>query len=210
MVCNSCQYAKSFKFGTLCFLSALISWSAPVSGHELPDGEIERRVQIVVKPDSILIEYSIGMNKATLRKQLRRHRTKPASDLIKMWKQYEQPILSTLKNNFLITIDGMPSPVEAIQASYSGWSHKHLTCLLKANVTLDSKPKKIVVSDGNFHDSPGDYRIAMKSRSGAVLERSTVPVLTGRADARTLTDLTKLERKEFTQAQGDVSLSPEK
>ena len=85
-----------------------------------------------------------------------------------------------------------------------------MICLLKANVTLDSKPKKIVVSDGNFHDSLGNYRIAMKSRSGAVLERSTVPVLTGRTDARTLTDLTKLERKEFTQAQGDVSLSPEK
>ncbi len=210
MVSNSYLSEKTFKFGTLCLLSALLNCAAPLSGHELPDGEIERRVQIVVKPDSILIEYSLDMNKATLRKQLRKHRTKRASGLIEMWKQYEQPILSTLKNNFLITIDGKPSSVEAIQASYSGWSHKHLICLLKANVTLSSEPKRIVVSDGNFHDSPGDYRLAMKSRSGAVLEHGTVPVLTSHADAITLTGLTTLERKDATQAQGDVSLFREK
>ena len=210
MVSNSYLSAKAFKFGTLCLLSVLMNCAAPVSGHELPDGEIERRVQIVVKPDSILIEYSIDMNKATLRKQLRKHRTKRASGLVDMWKQYEQPILSTLKNNFLITIDGTTSPVEAIQASYSGWSHKHLICLLKANVTLSSEPKRIVVSDGNFHASPGDYRLAMKSRSGAVLQDATVPVLTSNTDPITLTSLTALERKEATQAQGDFSLFREK
>ena len=46
--------------------------AAPVSGHELPDGEIERRVQIVVKPDSILIEYSTA-NIVYFEKQLLDH-----------------------------------------------------------------------------------------------------------------------------------------
>ena len=38
---------------SLCLI-LLLTHSASVPGHQLPDGQIERRVQIIVKPDRVL------------------------------------------------------------------------------------------------------------------------------------------------------------
>ncbi len=175
-------------------------------GHELPDGEIERRVQVSVKPDCVLVQYSLAMNEGTLEKELRKHGQKPAETFALKWKQYEGIILRSLPTHMRLTIDGKPSAFKPIRADYSGWSHRHLTCLLKAEILLAEQRKTIILTDSNLLNTPGSYRIAMKGRSGAKMENSTVPPLVTRAKPVKLTSLTNKQKQVATRAQADFAL----
>ncbi len=189
----------------LCFV-LLLGYPGLARGHELPDGEIERRVQVSVKPDCVLVQYSLAMNGATLEKELRRLGQKPAGTRSAMWKQYQEIILPSLRKHLHLTIDGESSPLEPVRAEYSGWSHRQLTCLLKAEVLLTQQLKTIIVTDGNFLDTPGNYRIAMKGRSGAKMETSTVSTLVTRAKPVALAKLTKLQKLATARARGEFAL----
>lgn len=176
-------------------------------GHELPDGEIERRVQVVVKPDRVLVEYSLAMNEATLENELLRCEQRPAETLASMWEQYQEIVLPSLPENMHLTIDGECSPLKPIRADYSGRSHVQLTCLLRSDILLTEQPKKIIVTDGNFLDSPGDYRIAMKGRSGAKMVEPTVPPLVTRAKPVVLSKLTKQQKQAAARAEGQFNVA---
>ena len=81
-----------------CLLSLvlLLSHYATVRGHELPDGQIERSVQIRVKPDAILVEYTLAMSEATLENQLREGGEMTDVALSKKWNQYKKLVLPSL------------------------------------------------------------------------------------------------------------------
>lgn len=174
----------------------------PARGHELPDGEIERRVQVSVKPDCVLVEYSLGMNEATLEKELRKHGQKPGDTLSDKWSQYQKIVLPSLAKNMQVTIDGDGQRPKPLRADYSGWSHRHLLCLFKVDVKLSRKPTTIVVTDRNFLDTPGKYRIAMKGRSGAKLEKSSVPPTVSRARPVELSKLSQKKKQTAARAFG--------
>lgn len=188
-------------------LGFLLGYPVLASSHELPDGEIERRVQISVKPDCVLVEYTLTMGEATLEKELRKNGHEPTGELSDKWKQYQDLILPMLGKNTLVTMDGATRTVRPIRATYSGWSHGHLACLLIADVSLTKKQKTIVVTDRNFLDVPGEYRIALKGRSGAILEKSSTPLLVSRADPVDLAKLTKAQKQAATRAMGEFVLS---
>ena len=174
--------------------------------HELPDGEIERRVQVSVKPDCILVEYSLVMNETTLEDELKKHKLKPAEKFDAKWKQYEKEILPTLAKHMRLTANGKASHFKPIQSGFTGFSHRKLTCLLKAEVLLTQNTTTIEVTDGNFLEVPGNYRIAMKSRSGVEMENANVPPLVTRAKSVDLTTLTKNQKQAAVRAQGEFAL----
>ena len=184
----------------------VLSQSALANAHELPDGEIERRVQISVKPDRVLLTYSLAMSKATLAKELRRLKQEPTETFSDMWKQYQKLILPSLQKHLRVTVNGKCSPVKSIRADYTGWSHRHLTCLLRADIQLSNDAKKIVVTDGNFPDASGNYRIAIKARSGATMEKASVPPLVMRAKPVVLAKLKKEQKLAATRAEGTFLL----
>jgi hypothetical protein len=105
-----------------------------------------------------------------------------------------------------LTVDGEIARLEPIQASFSGWSHGHLICLFKADIQLKRQRTKIVVTDGNFADDPGNYRIAMKGRSGAKIEKASVPPLVSRAKPVALVKLAKPKKQAAVTAQGEAVL----
>ena len=174
--------------------------------HELPDGEIERRVQIVVKADCVLVEYSLAMNQVTLAKELRKNGVNPVKDFSQKWNQYRDLILPLLAKQLYLELDGKPLQLKPVSADYAGWSHRHLTALMRANVTLAEQSKTISVLDTNFPDALGNYRIAMKARSGVSLENSNVPLLTSRARSVQLCKMAKVEREAATRAAGEISV----
>lgn len=184
----------------------LLSLSVSGFGHQLPDDEIERRVQISVKPDRVLVEYSIAMNEVTLKDQLEKEGLKPAATLPEMWKQYQEIVLESLPKKLQLTVDGRIVRFEPVQATYRGWSHRHLECLFKADVQLERERSEIVVTDGNFANSQGKYRIAMKGRSGAKIENANVPLLVSRAKPVELAKLKKQQKQDVAKAQGEVVL----
>ncbi|MDA7979707.1 MAG: hypothetical protein MPJ50_13150 [Pirellulales bacterium] len=187
-------------------LALVLGHPALARGHDLKDGEIERDVQVSVKSDSVLVEYSVAMNKVTLAQELRTHGQKPAKTLSAMWKQYQEVILPVLNKHLELTVAGEKSPFEPIRAEFSGWSHLHLTCLFKAEISLTQQPRTIVFTDGNFHKALGKYRIAMKGRSGAKMAKSTVPPLVSRAKPVVLAKLTPEQNQAATRAEGEFAL----
>ena len=190
---------------SLCLVLAL-GHPALARGHDLPDGEIERRVQVSVKPDCVLVQYSLTMNGATLKKVLHQHRQKPAETLPAMWKQYQKIVLPSLHKRLCLTVEGERAPLKPIRADFSGWGHPRLTCLLKAEVVLTHQLQTIVVADSNFLDVPGSYRLAMKGRSGVKMEKSTVPALASRAKPVVLSKLTKFQKEAAARAEGEFVL----
>ncbi|MEM6365582.1 MAG: hypothetical protein AAF745_14230, partial [Planctomycetota bacterium] len=171
-----------------------------------PDGEIERHVQISVRPDRVLLEYSLAMNAVTLRQQLERQGVSPEATLAKMWKQYEKVVLRSLPKKLRLSIDDHSIGFRPVRASYSGWSHRHLVCLFKADVALKRQRSEIVVTDGNFPQTLGNYRIAMKGRSGAQVENTTAALLVSKAEPISLAKLSEAERKAAAQAKGVIVL----
>lgn len=190
----------------LLVLVLLPELAATVSAHELPDGEVERRVQIVVKPDVVLIEYSLAMNEATLAKEIHRLGEEPAEELAEKWHQYRQVMLPQLPKHIRVIVDGERVALHAVRADYTGWSHVHLSCLLKAEIKLTEKRASILVSDANFPKTPGQYRIAMKGRSGAMVNDATVPPIISRAKPVALVDLTEEQKTAATKAIAEVML----
>ncbi|MEM6689388.1 MAG: hypothetical protein AAF664_08185 [Planctomycetota bacterium] len=170
----------------------------------MPDGEIERRVQITVKRDCVLVEYTLGMSHATLAKALASHGIAPDLEFAAMWRQYQAIVLSTLPKKIHCTIGEEQIRFEPVQASYSGWSHRQLVCLFRANLTDEPHRRMIKLIDGNFANVPGTYRIALKGRSGAKIENATVPPIVSRSRPILLTDLTSAEKKQATTVEGAI------
>ena len=183
-------------------LILLLGLCIPARSHELPDGEIERRVQVSVKRDGVLIEYSLGMNETTLEAELRKLGWKPAPTVSDKWNQYKKLVASSLAKNIQVTINGEEQPVKPLRAVYSGWSHRHLSCLVRVDAKLTDPRAAITVTDRNFLDTPGKYRLAMKARRGAKLEDSSVPLLVSRAQPVELVKLSKKEKHSATRAAG--------
>lgn len=194
-------------FRTLLCLILPFGYVASATGHELADGIIERRVQISVKPESVLVEYSLAMNEKTLQEQLQKHKTKPAPSRLAMWQQYQKVILPSLAKHIEVTVDGQPSQVKPIRAEYTGWSHRHLSCLFRAEIELAPRRKTIAVTDGNFLDTPGNYRIAMKARSGAMIENTNVPSVVSRAKPVELAKRARAEKRKATYATGECYIT---
>ncbi|MCP4191156.1 MAG: hypothetical protein GY768_11075 [Planctomycetaceae bacterium] len=196
---------------TLLLCWVVVFWPPVVaSAHELPAGEIERRVQVVVKPDCVLVEYSLGMSEATLDNELRKNGIQPADSLFEKWKQFQEMILPSLPQGMVVTLDGDPVILKPIRADYSGWSHRHLTCLLKAEVKPSEKLLTIVVTDGNYLDAPGEYRIAMKGRSGTKMKKSKLVPTVSRAKPVELANLTKKKKQAATRVEGEFVISDRK
>lgn len=189
-------------------LMIAISHAVATSGHEMPDGEIDRRVQIVVKPDRVLVEYSLAMNGATLDQELIRLGQKPAETLSAKWKQYRDVIMPSLAKHLRVTLDGERSMLQPVRADHSGWSHLNLTCLLKTEIDLSERPKTIVVTDQNFVEDPGSYRIAMKSRSGVTIDKSNVEPIITKAKPVRVTELKKQKKLAAMRAQAEFALEP--
>jgi len=79
-----------------------------------------------------------------------------------------------------------------------------LTCLLRADFAFTKPLTKIALTDGNFPDAQGNFRIAMKGRSGVKIEKATVPLLVSRAKPVVLPTLTKSQKEIATSARGEV------
>lgn len=187
---------------------ALLLWhTALAQGHELPDEQIERRVQVIVEPDGIQVQYTLAMNKATLGDELRKHELEPAQTLRAMWKQYERIILPLLSERMLLSVDGENSSLKPIRAEYLGWSHRHLVCYLRREVRLTNQSKTILLTDGNFPNAPGNYRIAMKGYSGAKMENPTIPALVSRAEPVEIYQLNEEQKEMATRAKAEFCIA---
>ncbi|MEO1527444.1 MAG: hypothetical protein AAFX06_18605 [Planctomycetota bacterium] len=165
----------------LCCALVLGCWS-PARSHELPDGEIERRVQVIVRPDKVSVQYSLAMNRTTLETQLRQLGEQPAETVDTVWRQFQKAIPRVLAKRMTVTVDGQATTLKPVRADFSGWSHRHLVCLLAAPTELTAEPQRVVVKDANFAGSPGDHRIALKPLSGAKMRNATAPPTVSRAE----------------------------
>ncbi|MEM0925963.1 MAG: hypothetical protein AAGJ83_07990 [Planctomycetota bacterium] len=175
-----------------------------VAGHELPDGAVERRIQVSVKPDRVLMEYSIAMNAVTLKMELKAHGVSLAKTDDERRKQYQEVVLRSLPKKMRLTLDGESAAIKPVRADYSGWSHPHLTCLFRAELEAFDRSASIAFSDENFPNASGSYRIAMKGRSGVRVINSTVPALVSQARPVELEDLSKSQRATVMMAKGEI------
>lgn len=177
-------------------------------GHELLDGEVDRRVQISVKPDAVLVEYSLAMNDSTMQRIIKEHHLKPAAEFPDRCKQLQEIGLQSLPTRMLLSLDGKKTVLKPVRGSYSGWSHPHLSVLLRADIRLSDQKQTVVIADRNFPNASGDYRIAIKGRSGAILEGGSARSLVSKVEPVRWEKLTDEQKSIVSRVQAEFYIKP--
>ncbi|MEM8495256.1 MAG: hypothetical protein AAF663_07700 [Planctomycetota bacterium] len=187
-------------------LAAIIAFVSVAAAHEMPEGDIERCVQVCVEPTCVVVQYTLGMSDETLGKELRRQSIAPAETLRKRWQQYQQAVLPSLAEGMTLSVGGEPVALKPYRTEYLGWRHRHVVCYFRADVRLARQPKKIVLADGNFWDAPGGYRLGMESRVGASMANPIGPVVATRSTPTKLAGLSDRQKGLATRAEGAFHL----
>ena len=197
---------NSISMQVLVFLSTALLHSVLAKAHELPDGFIEREIQVTVKRDRILVSYAIAMNRVTLAQELKKLVDEPTDVIEDQWEQFREVIPQVLAEQIALRFAGQSVELIPQRADFTGWSHVHLNCLLAADIELSNTPKNLELRDTNWLETPGDYRIAMKNRSGVRIGKPNVPAMVAKSKRVDLTKLSEQERSAATRAVATLSL----
>lgn len=180
------------------------------SGHSLPDGHVERAVQVLVYPSRIEIRYLIGINDNTVTERLKQSELPAAipaeSDAALL--EYGKRIFPELAGRIAVTLDGQHQPVRPMERSRIYKHHVQLECVYHIAIGGSEAPRKLTIVDKNFHDAPGAHRMAIKGREGAFVLDATAPPILARVERIPWTEMTKEQKLAATRLEGSLVTPP--
>lgn len=167
----------------------MLVWAAAVCGHPIPDGQILRGVQCVVRSDRIEIRYQLGLNDAMVQAELKRlaevakegQATPPEpipADATEALSLYRKKIAVELPRQLEVRIDGKLMPLSAVRADLVRQHHASIECGYELAIRPTATPAKLEISDANFSDVAGEHTLAVRARGQVELfEPPPSPVL---------------------------------
>ena len=162
----------------------MLGASVLLLGHVLPDGVVERAVQVTVYPDRLEIRYQVGFNPKTLARHLQQ--LAPDSpvpdDPDEALARYRELILPRLAQRLNVRVDGQRREVLLIEARRIFRHHAQLECVLHVPIEAPYASTRLQLEDENFPDAPGSHRMAVKGRAGVEVTESNAPPILARAE----------------------------
>ena len=162
----------------------MLGASVLLLGHVLPDGVVERSVQVTVYPDRLEIRYQVGFNPKTLARQLQQlapHSPVP-DDPNEALARYRELVLPRLAQRLNVRVDGQQREVLPIEARRIFRHHAQLECVLHVPLEAPYASTRLQLEDENFPDALGSHRMAVKGRAGVEVTESNVPPILARAE----------------------------
>jgi hypothetical protein len=162
-------------------------WAGTVLAHDLPDGQVERALQVTAYPDHIEVRYQFGMSERTLCDQGR-----AGADVVdvdglseEQLRSIEAEYLATVAEEIVERIELLVAGEIQQRATVVGeliyLHHLQFECRVIYPLVLDSESVRLELSDQNFATYPGHYRVAVRGRGGLEAVSDTAAPLLVRA-----------------------------
>ena len=162
--------------------------------HVLPDGDIERAVQLTVRADRIEIRYMIGMNPITLAKKLEQDTSDGGLD---DWRTYAVAAQSTITNTLELSLNDRPLKLTALRWRPLPLHILQIECVLEAELPDDipaGAERRLAIRDKTYAKAPGFARLAVRG-VGVENFQSETPPLVARVQRKRLGEMSEAEQK---------------
>lgn len=212
-------------------LSAALGWLLGVPlrcpGHEFEDGFVERSVQYIVQDDQLIVEYSVGLNPATMSRFLEQWASGEDSadpdvlarvggpdwegeispaEAAEIEQRFREQLAERLAANLELSLNGDPLQLrpEAVHAS----PRHHVIATVEWRTTLPAGEGRLKAIDQNFPNAAGGVRYALRVRGHSLLKSSSAEPSLVRADRVEPARLKEDARIEVTSVIGQVVVRP--
>lgn len=202
------QFSPNIKY--LCFLLFVLTCGS-TTAHVVPDGQIERSVQVVVRDRTVQIEIRVHLNFKTQRSILNQVETDGLSEAPldeTEQKDFQQWLAKQVTESTDVSINGKQAKIDVGNVVANPRRHVDYSIIVEAEVPSGINEAKLVVDCNSLIEYPGNWRGAIKTKGNAMIGRTDEAPILIRAKPVDLVDRSKDERKKIESVSATI-LIPE-
>ena len=179
-------------------------------GHPIPDGMIERGVQVTVYPSRVEIHYFLGASDNTFVNARPKRKTDRLADHGRSpFELYRDWAVKEIGKHLRISLDGKAIAFGAPKGHFVRQHHARIELVFVAPIKLGGEWDKLRVTDSNYRDFPGVHRVGIRCRGGTERRPSNVPEMFSRAPRRDWRKLDRQQRRDITDVAVEIRLKTE-
>ncbi len=157
---------------------AIVALTLSLSGsfaraHDIPNAQIDRSIQVSLRPGRLTIDYEVSLAELTLVRDLRTLvDTIDAGDRDALFNRYGQVVGPLNAQGIQVAVDGEPVELRTLGFDLAVEEHPRYTFHFEA----DLPPKgRLLVRDSNFAGSAGTSRLAIRGLDGVNVQGDDLP-----------------------------------
>ena len=141
--------------------------------HDIPNAQVDRSIQLTVRPGGLLIAYEITLSELTLTQDLRALiGTLPGADRRGWFDEYGRIGGPLNAKGLLVSVDGRPLVLRSDRFDLSVEDHVRYTF----HFETDLPPRgQLAIRDTNYASGEGMSRLAVQGISGVVIRGDDLP-----------------------------------
>jgi hypothetical protein len=179
-------------------------------GHELPDGFVERAVEVKIRDESATIDYYIGMNEQTVEQiaaawlENKTGGLNGPTDFGSARELFETEVASRLADSLAVSVD--EQTVELVPVGLEKAPRHHFCYLVRFEFRIPrSGGWKLSIGDDNFQKMDGGARYSAKGIGTTMILSSDVAPFLVRARRHLLHELSVDERRRACKINATVA-----
>jgi nickel/cobalt transporter (NicO) family protein len=186
-------------------LLVVAAWANPAKAHDIPNAQVDRSIQVTVRPGGLLIAYEIVLSELTLTQDLRSLiGTLPGADRREWFDEYGRIGGPLNAKGLLVSVDGRPLVLRANGFDLSVEDHVRYTF----HFETDLPPRgRLAIRDTNYASGEGTSRLAVQGMSGIVIRGDELPSDVTKIPNRRVWQLTDAEERRTRQL--EIQFEPE-
>ena len=183
----------------------LAAWEPSARAHDIPNAQVDRSIQLTVRPGGLLIAYEITLSELTLTQDLRALiGTLPGADRRGWFDEYGRLGGPSLNGKgLLVSVDGRPQVLRSGRFDLSVEDHVRYTFHFESDLPARGR---LAIRDTNYASGEGMSRLAVRGIDGIVIRGDDLPSDVTEIPNRRVWQLTDAEERRTRQL--DVRYEP--
>jgi nickel/cobalt exporter len=182
----------------------LATWAPSARSHDIPNAQVDRSIQLTVRPGGLLIDYEITLSELTLTQDLRALiGTLPGADRRAWFDEYGRIGGPLNAKGLLVSVDGRPLVLRSGRFDLSVEDHVRYTFHFESDLPPRGRLK---IRDTNYASGEGMSRLAIRGIGGLVILGDDLPSDVTEIPSRRVWQLTDAEERRTRQL--DVQYEP--
>jgi hypothetical protein len=167
---------------------------------------IDSGLQVVVFPDRVRVQYNIGLSPdaATTMLQQKSLDLPDVNDRRALMEAVRDLVIPEIQRRCRITAGQEPLELRAVDSQLFPKHYVQLTCIFEAALPVSGDVVRLQLVDGSFRGYDGDHSIALKTKEGAQVETSTVPLILARVPRRSSSNDSAAQRESARRAEAVI------
>jgi nickel/cobalt transporter (NicO) family protein len=182
-------------------LLLLAEWIRPAQAHDIPNAQVDRSIQVTVRPGGLLIAYEITLSELTLTQDLRSLiGTLPGADRRDWFNEYGRIGGPLNAKGLLVSVNGRPLILRSRGFDLSVEDHVRYTFHFESDLLSRGR---MAVRDTNYASGEGMSRLAVRGMGGVVIRGDDLPSDVTTIQNRRAWQLTDAEERRTRQLEVD-------